>query len=352
MHKASKVSIIVPVYNDELYIGKCIDSLVSQTYNDLEIIIVDDGSFDGCPDICDNYSSKDSRIKVIHKNNEGASFARRTGLEIATGEYILFVDGDDWIDESTVAVCLTTLLQNESDCVIFGYVREYPNKSIQNKLFDRNFSYDLIQSEEHIHRRIIGPSKVQLREPYRLDNLSSCCMRLMKSSVARKGLFVSDKLVGTSEDTIYNLYALENCKISYINRYFYHYRKYNVNSITTQYKHDLVQKWDVMYQIMKEYCDNSAYKIQYNELLLNRVACGMIGLGLNELQSSDNINGKAKKIRSILNKPLYRTAILQLDISYCDLKWKIFFVSCKVKASLFLVFLLKAMNYLKSRTKG
>ena len=92
------ISIIVPVYNVEKYLERCIESIVNQTYKDIEIILVDDGSPDNCPVICDRYAEKDNRIKVIHKQNGGLINARKSGLEIAQGDYIGFVDSDDWIE--------------------------------------------------------------------------------------------------------------------------------------------------------------------------------------------------------------------------------------------------------------
>lgn len=92
-----KISVIVPIYNVEKYLNRCIESIVNQTYQNLEIILVDDGSPDQCPEICDQWALKDSRIKVIHKENGGLSDARNKGMEIASGDYIGFIDSDDWI---------------------------------------------------------------------------------------------------------------------------------------------------------------------------------------------------------------------------------------------------------------
>ena len=92
------LSIVVPVYNTEKYLKQCVDSLTSQTLNEIEIILVDDGSTDGSGAICDEYAAKDSRIKVIHKENGGLGFARNSGLEMAQGEFVGFVDSDDWVD--------------------------------------------------------------------------------------------------------------------------------------------------------------------------------------------------------------------------------------------------------------
>ena len=93
-----KISVVIPIYNVEKYIERCIDSVLNQTYMNLEIILVDDGSPDRCGEICDNYAQIDKRIRVIHKENGGLSSARNAGLRIATGDYISFVDSDDWIE--------------------------------------------------------------------------------------------------------------------------------------------------------------------------------------------------------------------------------------------------------------
>lgn len=346
---AGKISIIVPVYRAEDYLQQCIESILTQTYSNLEAILVDDGSPDRCPILCDMFAETDTRIQVIHKKNEGAAFARKAGLEAATGEYVLFIDCDDWLEANTVSDCLDIVNRDNADCVMFGYVREYPQKSIHNPLFPQSFSYDLVQSEKYVHRRIVGPIGKELCEPQRVDNLSSFCMRLMKTDIARKGIFVSERIVGTSEDTIFNLYALDGCKISYINKCFYHYRKSNAQSITTQHKPDLAGKWDVMYGIMQEYIDGSGRVDEYHTPFLNRVACGMIGLGLNEIGSTESIWKKSQRLRAILDKPLYREAFAQLDTSYCGAKWKLFFLLCKKRWTFLLAVLLRIMNYLRSR---
>lgn len=114
------VSVIIPVYNVEKYFGRCIESIVNQTYKKLEIILVDDGSVDSSPEICDDFALKDKRIKVIHKENAGAGLARNSGLDIASGEYVLFVDSDDYIDINTVEKCVGAAEKDGSQLVIYG----------------------------------------------------------------------------------------------------------------------------------------------------------------------------------------------------------------------------------------
>ena len=115
------VSIIVPVYNVEDYLEQCISSILEQTYKNIEVILIDDGSGDRCPDICDEFAQEDCRIHVVHKKNAGVVSARCTGLRIAKGEYIQFVDGDDWIAKDMVHSLLFCMLEENVDLVICNY---------------------------------------------------------------------------------------------------------------------------------------------------------------------------------------------------------------------------------------
>jgi len=121
------ISVIVPVYKVEPYLRKCLDSILSQTYTNLEIILVDDGSPDGCPAICDEYAENDPRIQVIHKENGGLSDARNAALEVATGEYIAFVDSDDWVLPDMLWMLYNGLSRAKADIAVCNYVQVYPN---------------------------------------------------------------------------------------------------------------------------------------------------------------------------------------------------------------------------------
>ena len=102
----AKVSVIIPVYKVEEYLERCVQSVLNQTLKDIEIVLVDDGSPDNCPKMCDEFAKKDSRIKVVHKNNEGLGKARNSGLEVATGEYVAFVDSDDYVHPEMYEILL------------------------------------------------------------------------------------------------------------------------------------------------------------------------------------------------------------------------------------------------------
>ena len=111
------VSVVIPIYNVAQYLSQCVDSVLSQSYQDLEVILVDDGSTDECPKICDDYQQKDARIRVIHKENGGLSDARNAGMKKATGEWTLFVDSDDWIDQEAIAKLYQFAIENHCDIV-------------------------------------------------------------------------------------------------------------------------------------------------------------------------------------------------------------------------------------------
>lgn len=119
------ISIIVPVYNVELYLRQCLDSILSQTFKDWECILIDDGSTDSSPSICDEYVSRDSRFKVAHKINEGLSSARNEALKLAKGEYIGFVDSDDWIEPEMYEVLYSNIKEYNADISMVGYRMEF-----------------------------------------------------------------------------------------------------------------------------------------------------------------------------------------------------------------------------------
>lgn len=132
--KDNLISVIVPIYNTEKYLCKCVDSIINQTYTNLEIILVNDGSSDNCGKICDEYAKKDNRIKVIHKLNGGLSDARNVGIKKAKGKYISFVDSDDYINKNMIDVLFNLQLSNKSDISIISYKVVY-----DNNIVDENF---------------------------------------------------------------------------------------------------------------------------------------------------------------------------------------------------------------------
>ena len=134
------VSVIIPVYNVEKYLDRCVESVVNQTYKNLEIILVDDGSPDNCPAMCDEWAKKDERIKVIHKQNGGLSSARNAGLDNMSGEYVYFIDSDDYIELETIEVLYKLIIDNDADMAFGSYCRVSDEG---NALIDNDFTDEL-----------------------------------------------------------------------------------------------------------------------------------------------------------------------------------------------------------------
>lgn len=145
------VSIIVPIYKVEPYLRRCLDSIVNQTYTNLEIILVDDGSPDGCPQICDEYAAKDDRIVVIHKENGGLSDARNAGLDLCKGGYLTFVDSDDWINLKFIEVLIELIQKEKADLAIGKFEKKYESGQ-KDERKKNNFSVEILNNKQAIEK--------------------------------------------------------------------------------------------------------------------------------------------------------------------------------------------------------
>ena len=202
------ISIIVPVYNADMYLPACLDSILNQTYRELEVILIDDGSVDNSGKICDEYAQKDSRIKVIHKQNGGVSKARNDGLKMASGQYIGFIDGDDTIHPEMFEALYRNLLENDVDISICDFEMVYSDKSVHSNPKDlrmRFSSHDAI--------------KTILSGGYFQGHL---CNKLFKSEVLKDIFFDEDIYV--YEDILVVIKALMNSKAVFFDSTpYYHY---------------------------------------------------------------------------------------------------------------------------------
>lgn len=205
-----KVSVIVPVYNIKQYLPKCIDSIRNQTMKDIEIILVDDGSTDGSAEMCDQYTSEDPRIRVLHKENEGLSAARNDGIQMARADYIMFVDGDDWVEPGFCELPYQAAIEHNVEVVCFRYTTILDN----GKRDESNPQEDcfLAKSDIPILQRLEAWSKLYHRKLFE-DILFP--VRRVYEDIA----------------TTHRLLQSAN-GIYIINQILYYYRKHRLNSIT------------------------------------------------------------------------------------------------------------------------
>lgn len=215
------ISVIVPIYNVEEYLTNCIDSIVNQTYGNLEIILVDDGSIDNSTKICDIYANKDRRIRVIHKRNEGLVRARKTGLKLANGEYVIFVDGDDWIEPCMCEELLKIIQQSEADMVHSGYFRD----SVVNIPPIIHYKKNKYSTEKILKEHILNPNAD-------LEITSSIWSKIFKLSTIKKCYELVPDNMSYGEDLL-NLIVCVCEKIEFVSigKSYYHYTVRN-NSIS------------------------------------------------------------------------------------------------------------------------
>ena len=237
------VSIIIPVYNVEKYLDKCIESIVNQTYTNLEIILVDDGSPDNCPQMCDAWAEKDSRIKVVHKENGGLSSARNKGLDIAKGGYILFVDSDDYISYDCVDILLKTLLENKCDLAVARYI-ETNNGRTKKKVFSKKtFVFNEADYWNNYYVNLFSQTDISAA-------FINACGKLYKKELFDNIRFPIGKI---NEDTFTTYKIISECsKIAYIDKLVYYY-VYRPSSITRSINSskEIIKSLDVI-DAMKE----------------------------------------------------------------------------------------------------
>lgn len=333
------ISIIVPVYNVTSYLPQCLDSLVNQTYRDLEIICVNDGSKDDSLKILEDYAARDARIKIISRENRGIAASRNEALEQAQGEWLMFVDSDDWVDIQTCQSAMELAEQYQADVVMWAYVREFKNQSLPKVILPT-----LTVWEENIsafHRRMIGPTNDELTSPDTLDAWGTVWGKLYRASYYKTDPipFVDTKLIGTAEDALFNIAYMGRIKKAvYVSEPWYHYRK--GESFTTSYKPELPDKWNRLYAEMQREIDRQVLGADFQQALENRVSIGIIGLGLNELHANANLKLKYHRLSILLKAENYRESIQGFSIARLPIHWKLFFAMAKYGVTLGLLLLL------------
>ena len=314
------------------------------------MIFINDGSTDNSSAILSKAIESDSRIKVIEQENSGLSAARNRGLREASGDYIMFLDSDDWIDKETCEIALGKMKLYDADVVFWSYVREYREKSLKTPLFgDKEIIW---QSNEiqRLFQRMVGLTGKELAEPQKTDSLITAWGKIYKKNVLKNIEFVDTKIIGT-EDALFNIQVFSQIQSAvYIPDFFAHYRKYNEISLTHHYKKNLAKQWKELYRRIFQVLHTQKRDKECYVALNNRICLGLIGLGLN-LAEDDKMSSreKIKELHRILNMKHYKKALKAFSVKDLPVYWKAFFVCSKLQLSLFLYFILLVMNWLRSR---
>lgn len=308
-----KVSVIIPVYNVEKYLRRCLDSVVNQTYKDIEVILVNDGSPDNSKEICEEYVAKYSNIQLINQKNAGLGAARNTGLQYITGDAVTFVDSDDWIELDAIEYSVASMKKSDADIVVTKMIRK-------KEYFSNEGTNGATIKEEVLDQEQFAKKYFKIDD----NNIEYyACAKLYKREIAREvkypvGLFAEDVPAAFG-------YIIRSQKIFYSTKVTYNYF-FNDNSLTAKFTDkdfDLEKIWDLVVEEAKVYGNEdyilyakvNRYRIDFN--LLCRIALSKNKSDIEKYsQEIVDLLGKVKENKKILLKylPFSRKVILRLFI--------------------------------------
>ena len=324
-----KISIIVPIYNAESFLSKCVDSILTQTETDLELILVNDGSSDNSLTICNNYATRDTRVKVIDQKNAGVSVARNKAIELASGDYIGFVDSDDWIASNMFENLLNEAYKTNADVVMCDATTVYSNGKTEDDTIMQLLSSKVLYKSDFTPQLLLEMAGSACRCIYKNDK-SNINLRKYKLNYP-----VGIKF---SEDRIFNLYAFGQAnKVSYIKESYY-YRYVNTESAVHRFHIDYFEAYKLASNAITEaiklvWNDKEEYHIAY----YSQFIAGAFGAINNYYYKTSTLNSKERRnlVKKLCDDRQLRYAISKLDNISTRENWilnrKYFLLICYAK---------------------
>lgn len=313
------LSIIVPVYNVENYLRQCIESILKQTFTDFELILVNDGSPDSSPVICDEYAKKDSRIKVLHKENGGLISARKAGLEVANGQYIGFVDSDDWIEPNMYEEFYTAMATGV-DIAICGFYINFQD-------VEKTLSYDtggFYNKKSLIHD--IYPTMLYKGGYYEFGIMPSVWSKVFKRKLLLSHLPSIDNRINIGEDAACTFPCLLNAESIYIlkDSHLYHYRQNNL-SMTKSYRKNYFETNIILFELLKKSFSSHDYQSLQSQLQYYIVYLTLSAV-VNEMSNSNkkSMKEKIQYIRKNVSVPIIKTAFKAINEKEFPSKYRIY----------------------------
>lgn len=345
------VSIIIPVYNVQDYLAECLDSIMEQTYQNIEILLINDGSTDASGKICDEYQKKDSRIKVFHRKNSGVSATRNYGIEQSKGEWLFFVDSDDWIDKRTVEFVMNHVRLEDDICFIGNkIVKEYV--AINDTLIKREDLTVKYAEETDFH-------DFQMRI-FNRDRNAVCNKNLIKLSSPwkfyRREIIIDNKIffpenLPNGEDGIFNLYAYRYAKKGVIIENPVYYYRQRADSVTNKYTEHVETDFYKLHQEYKKFIATETQKKEdFEDVWAERLIWSLSFCCILKYCNPDNPDSYSKRKNDFLRELElhYKNEVKLVDLKNFTLQKKIVFWAIKRKW-FFLVSVLCYLNNKKSR---
>ncbi len=342
------ISIIVPIYKVEKYLDRCINSLVNQTYNNIEIILVDDGSPDNCGKMCDEWAKRDNRIKVIHKENAGLGYARNSGLAEATGDYVMFVDSDDYIKENTCELVLGRIKQTNAQICSFGHVDDFDGVQKITSKSPEKLEYTGNEVIDFYLADALAQNECTATIPYVMMSAWSAMyyMSVIKDNNVR---FLSERDY-LNEDLFFRVEICKHIKKAAVLKEDLYCYCHNGASLSTSYRDDRFQGSLRMYQKLKESLDNYMERADIENrckraFMNNLIVCLKQEAVHIKEKGFKNLTEKYKQI--VNNEEVYNT-ISSYPIECLPLQQKLLFGFVKKKRILSIYMLVKMNCMIKA----
>ena len=335
------VSVVLPIYNVEKYLNRCVKSVINQSYKNLEVILVDDGSPDNCPTLCDEWAKKDNRIKVVHKKNAGLGYARNTGIENATGEYICFFDSDDYIALDTIEKAYNLATQEKSDMVVFGFCNVKPNGATGKAVIPHTekITFSGKEVQDVFLADLIGPD-VEKGKQTDLWMSAWACLYSLEMIEKASWRFVSEREI-ISEDvySLLGLYKYVN-RVSVLSVALYFYCE-NAGSLTHTYKPDRYNRIKNFYEACYQLAEESSYGADVKErlsypYLSNTIAAMKMIVGSDQVKTL-----KCEQLKQIIDDDTLQNVLSKANIRKEKKTRKLLLVAIKKKQYSFIYWLIK-----------
>ena len=345
------ISIIVPIYKvPEEYLRQCIQSCINQTLQNIEILLVDDGSPDNCGAICDEYAAKDERIKVIHKKNGGLVSARNAGYEVAGGIWQMYLDGDDWIDENTCEELMKTVSRYpDVDILFWNCIQELGEKSIKGK-----WEWSC-PDNEHLYKNS-ECQNLALNTLIYKSGIATAYSKLIRASYAKEhNIFHDKRLKQGSEGLEFSLRAFYYAKKAlFIRKYYNHYR-YNPNSISKKVDEKNTKYLIDCYQVIYEDIQKYVHPDMFREAFYQRVVYVLIAIALGTYFHPNNTDSLATKIKKygavIRDNTIFKDSVAKAPTTGMDKMRKITLLFIRMKMYFMLDIVARAKQYFLKKGK-
>jgi len=317
------VSVVVPVYNSERYIAKCVDSIINQTYRNLEIILIDDGSTDTSGKICDEYAEKDKRVRVIHKKNSGVSEARNCGIREAAGRYISFLDSDDYFEIETIEISSSVIEAEKADAVIWGYYADFldaEGKVLFSKIISPNTG-NLSKKDN---------SRLSVDEQF--WGIGYVWNKLYRMDIIKENDFWFNKDISMGEDTLFNASVLSEAgKITILETPYTHYIQRPEKTLGTTFHHNIFDLKMMWCEAKRNFLVKWGFNNDKIESFYNKSAFNGLKSSLKSVINTDELTDKekGKYIDKILKDP--RTLNMLASFKPANMKESVFLFILKHK---------------------